>query len=99
MPAAKPEKSMKILFAVSALAVACALSGCASSATRDAIAQAVAEKIPYCSGDIQVAAGIGGIAGTGTGLTNNGQLHCPGKPYEATVTPGATISSGPPAAQ
>lgn len=71
---------------LSIAAAGIALSGCAggiSAANQDVIAQAVAAKIPYCSGDIQISAGIGGIAGTGTGITNNGQLHCPGASYPA----------------
>jgi hypothetical protein len=72
------------IFAGGALACV-ALSGCGtiSAANQDAMAQAIAAKIPYCSGDLQIDAGIGGIAGTGTGIKNSGQLHCPGKPYDA----------------
>ncbi len=74
----------KILLAAGVAATAVALSGCTSLGKADpAITKAIADKIPYCSGDIQFDAGLGGIAGTGTGLKNSAQLHCPGQVYPA----------------
>jgi hypothetical protein len=86
---------MKIAIAAG-VTLACGLCGCGtiSQANQDIIAQAIAAKIPYCSGDVQIDAGIGGIAGTGTGIKNSGQLHCPGKPYE-TPAPAPVTAPAP----
>lgn len=77
-----------MLKALLASACALALSGCVSTEdlspeTREALAKALAEKIPHCSGDVQIDAGLGGLAGIGTGVRNSAQLHCPGQPYNA----------------
>ena len=87
--------------AVSAAAcvLAVGLSACGttglSAANQDAIAAAIAAKSPYCGGTVQLNAGVGGLAGTGTGITNNMQLTCPAQPYPSAAAPaaGAAASS------
>ena len=61
------------------------LTGCMTSkltaASQDKLTEALVDKIAHCSGTVQINAGLGGLAGAGTGITNNAQLTCQGQPY------------------
>lgn len=80
---------MKILLLAGCTLAAVALSACGTTsmtpATQDAFNQALVDKIRHCGGTIQINAGAGGLAGTGTGISNSAQLTCPAEPYTTTV--------------
>lgn len=79
-----------------ACAAAAALSACTTtSATATApITKAVADGLPHCHITGSFNAGVGGLAGTGTGAAQNFTFDCPGQPWAANATP---ATSSPPA--
>lgn len=46
------------------------------------------ERLDHCTITGQLGAGVGGAAGTGTGLTTSGSFNCPAKPWD-NVSPDA----------
>lgn len=94
MTAAPPPYSQfrRDLMKLAALAIVAAavvssvgLTGCLSNrlseASQDKLTAALVDKIAHCSGTVQINAGLGGLAGAGTGIANNAQLTCVGQPY------------------
>jgi hypothetical protein len=89
---------MKTLFiAGCALVAAFALSGCttANSTALAPITNAVAAQIPHCHIGGSLNAGVGGIAGTGSGLTQTLTFDCLAAPYPAPDAPAAAPQAAP----
>jgi hypothetical protein len=64
------------------IASAClALCGCAAPQTVAPITDAIAAGLPHCHVSGSLNAGVGGIAGAGSGVAQAVTFDCPGQPW------------------
>lgn len=49
--------------------------------------KALAARLEHCQLNGQIGAGLGGIAGAGTGFSATGSFNCPAKPYPTDPAP------------
>jgi hypothetical protein len=84
-----------ILFAGLALAACIGMSGCTTTnqQTMAPVVQAVADGLPRCHISGSINSGVGGIAGTGTGVAQNFTFDCPAAPVTTQLSADAAATS------